>query len=43
MMDHVWDGFYTGQLHKSQFPSMIQTNRDHTVEYTGTPFNNMRY
>ena len=22
-MDHTWDGFYTGQKHKSQFDSMI--------------------
>lgn len=42
-MDHVWDGFYTGQKHKSQFPAMVQTDRDYTIEYTGTPFNNMRY
>lgn len=42
-MDHMWDGFYTGQTHKSQFTSMIETTGNYTVEYTGTPFNNMRY
>jgi hypothetical protein len=43
MMDHVWDGFYTGQLHKSMFPSLIETDQSYTIEYTGTPFNNMEY
>jgi hypothetical protein len=43
MMDHMWDGFYTGQKHKSQFPSMIEATGNITIEYTGTPFKNMRY
>ncbi len=42
-MDHMWDGFYTGQKHKSQFSAMIETTGNYTVEYTGTPFANMRY
>lgn len=42
-MDNTWDGFYAGQKHKSQYNSMVQTNLNHTVEYTGTPFGNMRY
>jgi len=42
-MDHMWDGFYTGQKHKSQFQAMLQTNRNYTIEYTSTPFKNMKY
>lgn len=43
MMDHMWDGFYTGQKHKSQYTSMIQTNRNYTIEYSGTPWKNQRF
>ena len=25
-MDHVWDGFYTGQTRRSRFPALVQTN-----------------
>lgn len=25
MMDHVWDGFYTGQVRLTRFPATIQT------------------
>jgi len=39
----MWDGFYTGQKHKSQFSTMIQTTGAYTIEYTSTPFKNMRY
>jgi len=42
-MDHKWDGFYTSQEHKSMFPAVIQTTGFYQIEYTGTPFNNMRY
>jgi len=42
-MDHAWDGFYTGQLHKSMFSSFIETTGNWTLTYTGTPFKNMRY
>lgn len=42
-MDHVWDGFYTGQLHKQQYTAQIQTKGNYTVEYTSTPFKLMRY
>jgi hypothetical protein len=38
MMDHMWDGFYTGQKHKSQYTAMIQTDRNYTIEYSGTPW-----
>lgn len=43
MMDNTWDGFYASQMHKSMFPTMVQTDRNYTVEYSGTPFGNMRY
>jgi hypothetical protein len=36
-MDHTWDGFYTGQLRYSRFPSLIQTGYTYNVSYTGTP------
>ena len=26
MMDHVWDGFYTGQLRLSRFPAMVEVD-----------------
>ena len=47
MMDHVWDGFYTGQLRLSRFPAMIEidaTNqRTYTISYTGTPPGGQRF
>lgn len=43
MMDHMWDGFYTGQVHLSRFPSMIEAKGNYTVEMTGTPPGKMRY
>lgn len=42
-MDHVWDGFYTGQLHKQQYTAMLEAEGNYTVEYTSTPFKKMRY
>jgi len=42
-MDHVWDGFYSGQLRLSRFPALIQGGDDYTVQYTGTPPGKMRY
>lgn len=43
MMDHVWDGFYTGQVRLSRFPAQIETMGDYEISYTGTPPNKMRY
>ena len=43
MMDHVWDGFYTGQLRLSRFPGQLETGKDYTVEMSGTPPRKMRY
>lgn len=31
MMDHEWDGFYTGQHRLSRFPAQIQTDQTYTV------------
>lgn len=42
-MDHMWDGFYTGQKHKQQYTAQIYTRGNYTVEYTSTPFKLMRY
>ena len=43
MMDHEWDGFYTGQHRESRFPVIISTDLDYTVEIAGTPPNKMRF
>lgn len=42
-MDHVWDGFYTGQMHKQQYSAVMDARGNYTIEYTSTPFKNMRY
>jgi hypothetical protein len=42
-MDHVWDGFYTGQLRLSRFMSLVQFGREFNVTYTSTLPTNMRY
>jgi hypothetical protein len=44
-MDHVWDGFYTGQVRLSRFPSIVQVGDSMTYEikYTGTPPENQRF
>jgi len=43
MMDHEWDGFYTGQHRLSRFNAQIEAGKHYTVTYTGTPPNKMRY
>lgn len=42
-MDHVWDGFYTGQKRFSRFNALVQTDWDYTVTTTGTQPGKMRY
>lgn len=43
-MDHVWDGFYTGQLRLSRFPSIVQADRGvYDLLYTGTPAKKQRF
>lgn len=38
-MDHVWDGFYTGQKRLSRFVSVVRTDTNDITEiiFTGTP------
>lgn len=38
-MDHVWDGFYTGQLRQTRFPAIIDAEAGsvYDIVYTGTP------
>jgi len=38
-MDHVWDGFYTGQVHMSRYQSIIDGTPGsiYDIEYTGSP------
>lgn len=38
-MDHVWDGFYTGQVRRSRFPAVIDAKKGsvYDIVYTGTP------
>lgn len=45
MMDHVWDGFYTGQKRLQRFPTVIQGDRGsiYDLNFTGTPAKNMRF
>ena len=44
-MDHIWDGFYTGQLRLSRFPSIILTGAGErfNISYTGTPPQKQRF
>lgn len=43
MMDHVWDGFYSGQLRQSRFPAQVEVDQDYTIQFSGTPPNEMRF
>lgn len=36
-MDHVWDGFYTGQKRMTRFPVIIKADEKYVISYTGTP------
>lgn len=38
-MDHVWDGFYTGQIRLPRFPSLVSTPRGavYDITFTGNP------
>ena len=40
-MDHIWDGFYTGQLRMSRFPGLIPLGKKIKVEFSGTPPGNL--
>jgi hypothetical protein len=45
MMDHVWDGFYTGQKRLQRFPSVIQGERGsvYDLNFTGSPAKHMQF
>jgi len=45
MMDHVWDGFYSGQLRMSRFGSVFEGSRGsvYDLTFTGTPAKKMRF
>lgn len=42
-MDHIWDGFYTGQTRLTRFPVQVENDKDYTVRFTGTPPGKMRF
>jgi len=44
-MDHVWDGFYTGQLRLSRFPGVVQAEKTsiYDLVYTGTPAKTQKF
>jgi hypothetical protein len=35
-MDHIWDGFYTGQQRVAMFPGLIETDSEYEIVYTST-------
>lgn len=45
MMDHVWDGFYSGQKRLQRFPILIQAERGsvYDLKMTGTPAKEMLF
>jgi hypothetical protein len=42
-MDHIWDGFYTGQVRMSRFGSIIEASSGsvYDMNFTGTPAKKM--
>ena len=44
-MDHVWDGFYTGQKRLQKFPAIMDGEKGfvYNITYTGTPPKNQRF
>lgn len=45
VMDHMWDGFYTGQVRLSRFPSVFQGDRGsiYDLNFTGSPAKQMKF
>ena len=45
VMDHVWDGFYTGQVRLSRFHSIFQGGNGaiYDLNFTATPAKNMKF
>jgi hypothetical protein len=44
-MDHVWDGFYAGQIRRSRFPCFVYAKKGGWVKihFTGTPAKKMKF
>ena len=42
-MDHVWDGFYTGQKRMTRFPVIVPDKSKIHISYTGTPPENQKF
>jgi hypothetical protein len=44
-MDHIWDGFYTGQVRQSRFPAIVYLPRGavYNMNMTGSPAKKMRF
>lgn len=45
-MDHVWDGFYSGQIRRSRFPGLIWGGKKdlvYNIKMTGTPAKKMKF
>lgn len=44
-MDHVWDGFYTGQVRESRFPSVVYAPKGsvYNITYSGSPAKSQRF
>lgn len=44
-MDHVWDGFYSGQLRLSRFPIIVNAidKSEYDFIFTGTPAKKMKF
>jgi hypothetical protein len=38
-MDHIWDGFYTGQIRESRFPVVVYAPQGavYNLTFTGSP------
>lgn len=44
-MDHIWDGFYSGQLRESRFPAIVYSpvGSVYNLTFTGSPAKKMRF
>jgi hypothetical protein len=44
-MDHVWDGFYSGQVRESRFPAVVYAPKGsvYNITFSGSPAKKMRF
>jgi ribosomal protein L25 (general stress protein Ctc) len=44
-MDHVWDGFYSGQVRESRFPAVVYAPKGsvYNLTFSGSPAKKMRF